>query len=286
MSRRIELMKKTGTIIAMASILFVITSCDSRKDIAKQLATDFANAVVAGDSATILRIYPDVAKADSLVKCFDLSKLDVTENETDKSLLVQLGENIDATIQEDNEGNMKIVNTHGVFAFPSGVMKFAHATGWVPDSLSDSQVVEQLKDEEFLYYVKDIFEAQFYEQFNISFVTDNRYKYGSDLSGGGDWTITIQNRTNYDVMGADYQIKVVSQIRKSLSRVLEGKDVYANSEAQITTFLDGSWYFYYNLYDVGPDPLFTIEWNKPLVETLCQYYTPTGNEYQNYQRSK
>ena len=111
-------------------------------------------------------------------------------------------------------------------------------------------------------------------------VDDNRYSYASDGTAGGEWTITILNNYETDIVGADYSIVLTSSINSKKKVVIEGKDIYkGTSEIFNSPFINLN--FYEGRYKYI-DPNVSVEFKLSPTELLNKYYQPTGNEYKQY----
>ena len=88
-------------------------------------ATDFATLVSHNQKDSLLAVWPDVAKADSLALTFNADSISVEETETTGTFKVKLGPNKELLVTRAEEGNMSVGETHGLFAWPEEKLLFA-----------------------------------------------------------------------------------------------------------------------------------------------------------------
>ncbi len=276
-------MKKTILSIVVSLSLVLFASCDKNKEI-KQFATDFAAAVQSGNKSEVTKMYPGAAAADSLNFAFDAEKAQIEELEGGGWKVV-LGEGKDViVVKNEDDGTLNIKESHGVFAVSKAQMDFATGTGLVKADMNDAKIAELLADTAFVSWVSAEFMKEFNKKFRIIKVYDNRYDYGSDGSGGGEWFVTVKNDGNFDVVGSDYNV----EINGFKTIILNGKDLFSGSEETFKTEYQSATFYMRNpeFFEGEITPKAKIKLNLTTAELLGKYYHPKGNEYEYYLKSK
>ena len=279
-------MKQSILSSAILLFLLLLVSCDKNKEI-KQFATDFAVAAKSRNKSEIAKMYPSAAVADSLNFTFDAEKAEIEEVEG-KGWKLTLGDNQFVIIERtEPNGSLSIKESHGVFAFSKAQKEFGLKTGLLKADMSDATIAEQLSDTAFISFVSKNFLKTFNEKFRIKKVYDNRSDYASDMTGGGEWFVTIGNDLDIDVAGSDYQVVISSPVRRGEKEILDGKDVYAGSKETLkSSHLDDSFYVDYSEYIDSKDPKIKLEFILSDIDILNKYFVPKGDEYSNYLKQK
>lgn len=281
--------KTKGSLMLLALYAVVATSCSDIKKEVKTFATEFAQNVNSKKMDAVQEIYPDAAKIDSFALDFNPDSIVVTETETPNVFRVSFSSNKNMLVQRADDGKLTVKESHGLYAISPKEMDFALKTGWVKQDMPDVQLATQMADTAFVSYISSDFIKSFKKKFHISKFSDSRHDYASDLTGGGEWTITVKNDCDIDIAGIDYNVELVSPISKKKNVIFEGKDIFSGVEAVFKSeFLDSDFYILYD--SEGP-----LDWREPTakinillsdVELLSKYFHPDGNEYENYLKNK
>lgn len=278
-------MKKIKNLVPIILALMLFSACSKNADV-KQLLTDLSTAIANNDKATIEKMYPDAAKADSLSLTFDAEKAQIEELK-DGGFKVVLDKGKDITITKNEaDGSLTVKESHGIFFVSDAEKNFALKTGLIKQDMNDATIAEQLADSTFITYVSDDFMNTFRKNLRITKVWDNRYEYASDYTGGGEWFITVKNDCDFDIAGSDYKVIVASTSPSRKVVTLDGKDLFSGSQETFKTgFLNPE--FSSNPYEViSYDPKIRLEIKLSPAELLGKYYNPKGDEYENYLKTK
>lgn len=258
---------------------FMLCACDKNKEV-KLFMTDFSVAVASKDKATIEKMYPDAAKADSLVLAFDAEKAEY-ETLDDGSIKVILGDGKDIVlVKNDGDGSLKVKASHGIFAYPSGRLEMAKKTGQWKEGLNDIQQAERMADTLFVKYLIDKKDADLKNKIKV---TQSKCT-GFDMDKlQGICSVVVSNQSERQIEGDEYVITAklydttLWDKEYRGSRSLTGKPIPANGKASYTF-----------RYDVGAnptDPECTISIN-PKIDNIMDGFQPTGKEYEEYLSQK
>lgn len=277
-------MKKFYFVFPVMTLLLLV-SCTQRK--IKHFAEEFATAVANNDTVSIAKMYPDALRADSLSAALDAGKTKV-EKQEDGSYRVILGEGRDLVItKNEDDGAFSVKESHGVFAFPKSHVDFAIKTGLVKPDMNDATIATQLSDNEFIKWISRECMFAFEKKFHAIKITDNCGDYATDRSEGGELFITLKNDFDFDIAGRDYKLSVSASYRGNKQFILEGVDIYSGSEATIKSdHLAPDFFRYDDEYVISYEPEAWVEMDYSSIEILNKYYTPKGDEYENYLKTK
>ena len=140
--------------------------------------------------------YPDIAKADSIIPV-----------QTDTIMVVEsapgqydmtLAEGITLKVSRSEDGQISVTESKGLFAFPADKVDLAKKTGIWDGNLSDVQLNERIKDEEFFKWLKKV----------KSIKSSDIIALGR-TEGDGYWTRGFKyvvNKTDQPIKGSDYQV--------------------------------------------------------------------------------
>lgn len=278
-------MKRISIFISMAALLF-LTGCNKNAKV-KSFMTELAAAVSSNDKATIAKMYPDAVKADSLSLVFDAEKAQIEEIEGGGwNIALGEGRNL-ILVKNKSDGALSVKESHGIFSFTKSLMDFALKTGLVKKGMNDATIATQLSDTAFVSWVSAAFMKSFNKNFRISKVTDDCGNYASDLTGGGEWFITVKNDCDFDFAGSDYKVIVASTTPSKEVITLDGKDLFSGAEETLRTgYLKPE--FSSRITDIMDfcDPNISLKINMSTAELLGKYYNPKGDEYENYLKTK
>lgn len=274
------------TFIMMAIIMLMMASCDKYGD-AKQLLADLATAVNNGDKATIQKIYPDAQLADSLAIAFDAKK--ATFEDLDNGYKVTLSNGVELILTKNNDnGTISVKESHGMFVVPKATLEFARKTGLITNNMNDATIAKQLADTAFVDYVSAEFMKDFKKNFRIlrdelcEILINSQYVYAHQ--------VVVKNDCDSDVAGSDYQIVVASTNHRNRSVTIPGEDCFAGSEVELVAINNLEKVFPIEFESVPfyiEDNVKTyIKFTITELELLGKYFTPKGDEYENYLKTK
>lgn len=188
-----------GLLIAGTVMLF---SCvDKAQEQVKEFASDFATKVSNNQKDSLMKVWPDVVKADSLALSFNPDSIVVEETETSGKFKVYLGQGADIMVNKAEDGGFIVTDTRGLFARDAKLMELAKATGWVTDKMTDVQMTECLSDTMFVSFLAQ--KAKEYLGNNIVVKGwDCTWSFGLE-----DLFVIVENKTDVDVSANDYSIE-------------------------------------------------------------------------------
>lgn len=265
------------------SLIFLITACggDKQQKVHSFVET-FAGYVNAGQLDSIKVMYPE-ANFDSIVP---LSTDSVKINETDGITRVDFGSGKWIEIQEGEDGNITIVNSKGIAAFPEDKMQLAVNTGMLNLEDTDVRTQELLNDTEYFAWLEKNFDHGDY----VIQIKPGKYKNIWKPNWGegskGSITVTLTNLSDAPISGSDYFITYktnesngyTDDSRRNYTKNNKRKGIDLNPKESGTINLS-EWetYKFYN---------FEIKPAEGKEQVLKYQFKPTGKEYQEYLDSK
>lgn len=247
-------------------------------DSVKIFAVDVATKVSKGQKDSVVMVYADAAKADSLVLNIVPDSVKVTEIDS-VTFSADLGGGKTIGIKKDAQGKLAVTESKGLFAYPEKDLDFAKKTGMWADSLTDAQFAERMATkEEFRNYLIQSIKIEnplvltkktpyVHEGFcNADFYVKNKY--------------VVTNKSNKPVSGKDYKMAL--------------RWYYAQSDSRSTEYRPGK--------DIAPGGTATFEWtgdfyiilenvslkynNTNKAQQFEENFQPKGDEYQKFLASK
>lgn len=276
-------MKKGLLLIALIAVAAVCSSCGggmSEADQVKEFATGFATKVSQNQVDSIRALYADAAKIDSFAVVFVPDSVSVAETETPGTYKVSLG-TADFTVKRAEDGTMSVTGSHGLAAYPADALDFAKKTGQWKDGLSDAEQAIRMADKDFRPYVV----ASFPKAFAKMLMVKGKLRVVKWLNGPDMAVVTmganVVSTCDKPIDGSDYEVVFKGQwmndfvITPTTERE-PGKHIAPRGSVLITTEVleyDVLQRAYVNI-KISNDALFN------------KYFTPTGNEYDEYLKSK
>lgn len=271
-------MKKSVLFFSIAIGCMLITSCSSKTSPEEQVrdyGKYFIEKISENQLDSLKATYPDIVKADSIVPVQSDTIIVV---ETSPGLFdVALAEGINLKLNHSEDGNISVVESRGLFAFPEGKIEIAKKTGLWNDSLTDASLAERMKDEDFFKYIESKQDKGSSKIITFSKLHVTRMpQYGMD-SGSGTFTLT--NHSNVPIKGSEYSIssKIYNERYGWWSGSEKGVDLPANGTAKLKVTFDGHTLAY---------DLKGVKWKIPESELMAKFTPFTGKEYQEYLDSK
>lgn len=276
-------MKKELLLIALIAVAAVCTSCGggmSEADQVKEFATGFATKVSQNQVDSIRALYADAAKIDSFAVAFVPDSVSVAETETPGTYKVSLG-TADFIVKRADDGTMSVSGSHGLAAYPADALDFAKKTGQWKDGLSDAEQAVRMADKDFRLYVV----ASFPKTFAQMLMVKGKLRVVKGLNGPavmavGTMGANVVSTCDKPIDGKDYEVVFKGQyidFAITPTTVREpGKNIAPKGSVLITTeFMErlDLQSAYVNI-KISNDALFN------------KYFTPTGNEYDEYLKSK
>ena len=243
----------------------------------RKFGSYFVEKISAGQLDSIKDFYPEISIADSIVqlKSDTIKVLEIAPGQYD----VTLAEGVNLKINRSEEGKITVSESKGLFAYPADKMGIAKKTGMWEDNLTDAQLNERLKDEDFFKFIKKSKTVNDKKIISVGQVQPNDKNIES--CGFCDGHLIITNQTDVFISGDDYELvnKVGYQGQATdyddgyseFGSHEKGKDLEPYGKARY----EAEWGFrVYNNY--------RIKW-KLTKEQLQEKFAPfTGNEYREY----
>lgn len=261
------------------SLMIIMVACgENKKEKIKSFADTFAGYVNAGQLDSIKAVYPSV-NFDSVAH---VSTDSVKICDTNGITRVDFGGGKWIELEIGDSGNITVVNSKGIAAFPERTYQLGIMTGMINDSISDIKTQERINDSTYFDWLKNKAQQEFQQGLSITVVNKTGRMLGEGLFEKTQ-ILTIKNNTDHDILGKDYEISYNgignndSEIGGTykISKGMPGVDVKAGQTT--TTKLSSG-----GLSMKNPVAIITI----PIEEYIIGNYKPTGNEYQEYLNSK
>lgn len=267
-------MKSFASPFLLASSIFLgglVISCGEQKkttpeEEVRDYGKYFVEKLAANQLDSLTASYPDIAKADSIlpVQSDTIMLVEVAPGQYDMTL----AEGITLKVNRSDDGNISVTESKGLFAFPADKVDTAKKTGMWDNNLSDVQLNERMKDEEFFKWLNKK------RVINPSRILSIKFpKTSEDRAGFMEMDyLVINNLTDVPVSGKDYYLEDSWSYKGEGGKSKDkGKDIAPHGSVSYK-------------YDFGFLMLhdFKIKWNlnpKQLQEKFASY---TGKEYQEY----
>lgn len=280
-------MKSIPSLLLLTSTLFIgvlLTSCNERKklspeDEVRNYGKYFVEKLNANQLDSLKASYPDIAKADSIVT-FQSDTIMVVETALGQ-YDVTLTEGITLKANRSEGVNITVSESKGLFAFPADKVDIARKTGMWDDKLSDAQLNERMKNEEFFNYIQDQTKKK----------TSNLIKVGKfietpaevwDPSNDGIGYQTLTNLTHVPIKGSEYTMvkeRYSGGAGGDPSEWIEntkGQDLDAKSTIKVKSW-QGMHF---------GSIIISIKWNLTPEQLQEKFASFTGKEYHEYLNSK
>ena len=275
-------MKKLATILMLFVVIGMIVSCEKKatpEEEVRNYGEYFVEKVNANQLDSLKSSYPAIAKADSIVsvKSDTIMVMESTPGQYDMTL----AEGITLKVSRSDDGSISVTESKGLFAFPADKVDIAKKTGMWDDNLSDAQLNERMKDEEFFKYIQDQNKKKTSNIIKIGKFIETPAEVWDPSNDGIGYQILI-NQTNTPISGSEYTIikeRYAGGAGADPSEWIEsskGQDLDANSTIRIKSW-QGMHF---------GSIITSIKWNLTPQELQEKFASFTGNEYQEYLDSK
>ena len=260
--------------IIYASALLVsltIASCGSDVEQVKTFAIDVANKVSKNHNDSVVMLYPEAAKADSLALSFIADSVVVAPADSADMYVVDFGGGKEMTV-EVKDDSMVVVGSKGLFAYAPDDFDFAKKTGMWVDSLSDVENADRIaQKDEFRKYLMASFKAPKVLSVVQGRGSNNGGMFAMDFYGTVRYI--VKNNSDKPIKGKDYRFTYRREDRGFPSRPsMAGRDLAPGAS---TT------------YSIGCG-MWTIVSGASVVYTATkeqqfdQYFEPQGGEFDQY----
>lgn len=253
-------------------------------DSVKVFAVDVATKVSKGQKDSVVMVYADAAKADSLVLSIVPDSVKVIEIDS-VTFSADLGGGKTIGIKKDAQGKLAVTESKGLFAYPEKDLDFAKKTGMWADSLTDAQFAERMATkEEFRKYLISTFTAPT----PLTITSKTSTERGEPLTWDYVKTLkyTVKNTSNQPISGDEYSFMIkgynvpanpmFADLTNPWNESLKGKSLAPNESHTFTHEI--SW------YDEVESAKIVYSLNK--TQQFEKYFEPKGDEYQKFLNSK
>ena len=283
-------MKKIKSVsIAMSAL--VLASCggagstedvkENALDSAKVFAVDVATKVSKGQKDSLVALFPDVAKADSISLTFVADSINVVEVDS-VNYLAKFDGGKEFSIAKDAQGKFAVTESKGLFVYPEKDLDFAKKTGMWVDSLTDVQFAERMATmSEFRKYLIGTFIPP-----KPLVIKKGKYKTNVGMCAQ-EWLTEIQyivtNNSDKAISGQDYNV-VAKYADYSFGgdfykKTEKGKDI-APRGSVVFEFAHG---YYYIIEKVN---VVYTKANANKAQLFEENFQPKGNEYEQFLKTK
>ena len=208
-------MKKIYYVFLFASAV-LFASCTEYK--VKKMSKQLVVALNENDSTTIADIYPNSRIAKAFADNLEYDSLSVEE--IADTMIVHINNGKAFYVAKNDDGDLKVVDSRGVFVFSERMLDIGEQTGWVSPTMSDMEKAEQFADSVFVHYLADKTHRDILSSFvELNVLLDFSYKeYDNKLR----WNILVRN-SSYSLLGSDYNFIV--DVTPALSITVPGIDL-------------------------------------------------------------
>lgn len=271
-------MKKTKLIMAasFAGALLCACSGSDKDNAAADFAADFARKAQTGKIDSLKMIYPDIAAADSIAFTFNPDSISIVDTGKDSIYDVSYGNGVTAKIKMRGDGGGTVLETRGLFAYPSDKEAFARATGAVKLELADAEKAARMSVVDLL---GDFVYDKYSERQKGAIAMGKRVvtKESMFMMDEGRGYYTLTNTTDKPIKAGDYTITwedvyIGPMGDRTRYRTEKGRDIPANSAIRMNFSFSGH----------GGSLLVRVNMKQQSKEEFMASYKPDGSEYDSY----
>ena len=279
---------KKQLLMFVAGILLVACSGNKELETVKQFANDFATKVSNNLVDSIRAMYPDAALCDSFALSFSVDAVDVQETETPGTYKITLGNDVNFMVCHNEDGELNVSDSHGLFAYPTEVMAWAKVMGIWEKDLSDSQLAERLCDNGFKEYLaekvlSDLKQSIEAKDIEYTWIQDFGYTVLDKIF------VVLKNNSDYNLNKEEYSIKGEYWDGSRQSITINTEDIKAHENRRLRILLQ-------EYPDIEKSSVTSGQYKATLnsevilniteEDAIKRFYKPTGNEYKEYINNK
>ena len=253
-------------------------------DSVKVFAVDVATKVSKGQKDSLVALYPDVAKADSIALSFVADSINVVEVDS-VNYLAKFNDGKQFSITKDAQGKFAVTESKGLFAYPEKDLDFAKKTGMWADSLTDAQFAERMATkEEFLKYLKNSFVSP-----NPLVIKRGSIKshYSGDNANYENYAIEnyiVTNTSQMPISANEYNVVFTYTDPRTEGTEFGG---YENQTKKGQNIAPGASVTYKMTTDpYGQIRRYKIVYTTNRTKSFEKHFQPKGDEYQKFLASK
>lgn len=262
-----------------AAILLLFTGCGAQDSHVKEFVSQLLTALNNGDNAAIAKMYPGAADVNAFASGFNLDSVQIENDNMTGGYKVLLGNGNWFSVTGDDKESLKIVDSHGLFAYPKEQMTFAQETGWITANMNDQEMRKAFADTTFYDYLYD----KTVEQLKKNVVAKVNYDK-SDIQCATEVQSTIvaqvTNNGSRAISGEDYNLSMWSDMYDP--KTVKGKDVSPKETVYLSARFPAEGMMRQIYYAA-------LKWNisgQSKREVVTKYYEIQGGEYTDFVKTK
>ncbi|MCM1292056.1 MAG: hypothetical protein NC111_04440 [Bacteroides sp.] len=276
------------SILATACVAtLAVASCSSHDDAALALGQKVAGYVQNNAVDSLKAVYP-TADFDSLAFVLQIDTYDVKldNTKTGDTIRVNLGDRAWIDVLPDQSGELKVVASKGLAAYPDYLATLATESGLIDENTPDLEKSRLMADKEYFAYLDTLGANSYTEFITFSFNPD---KKSWKTNAAGEMTELIQsvkvtNNSHLTLAPEDYVIEYAMKTfgsadpeKFNFTGTLGGVALEPGQTAEVTIEEKG----YVELAAVKFSPKISL--NKYMAG---HGFKPKGNEYEQYKAGK
>jgi len=183
------------------------------KQEALQFVEQFAKAIEADDRQTVCQLYPNAEKAEAFAISFNKDSIVVSHQNGNDTIDVKLSYKQSLRIVKDDNKQMRIVSSKGLFSFPADQIDFAMKTGWINATLDDAECAERLNEKDFVSWIEKKAIAAMRSKVKV---VKSSVKRGENVGSWGgqsadvyNYEVVLENMNNCDIAADAYIVGIV-----------------------------------------------------------------------------
>ena len=248
-------------------------------DSVKVFAVNMATKVSKNQKDSVMMVYADAAKADSLALSFVTDSVKVAEIDS-VTFSADFGGGKTISIKKDAQGKLTITESKGLFAYPENDLDFAKKTGMWTDSLTDAQFAERFATkEEFRKYLISTFDS--YSPLVVKRGGTDSYEAvpGTNLIVSTQKFI-VTNRSDKPISGSEYNVRLTwfDNMSGDCQETKKGRDLAPNASTTYEVEYSG-------IGGMGAENCKVI-YTTSKEQQFEKNFQPKGDEYQKFLNSK
>lgn len=253
-----------------------VENAPTPEDEVRDYAKFFVEKISLNQLDSLKASYPDIMDADSIVAL--QSDTIMVEETSPGQFSVALTPEATIKVSRSEDGSISVVESHGLFAFPEGKMNVAKNTGMWSDEMTDVQLNERMKDDEFFDLMKAKSQITPKDVISIGKLVITKEWDGVEMHCGTGYYL-LTNKTDFPIKGSDYSIVMLTQniyTGSSYKHDEPGKDIEPGGAVKVDVILRPK----------GDNSVKDIKFTLSDEELAARFAPLTGNEYQEYLDSK
>ena len=252
-------------------------SKEKQLDSVRMFVVDVATKVSKNQKDSVVMLYSDAAKADSLALTFVADSVKVEEIDS-VTFSADFGKGKSLCIKKDAQGKLTVAQSKGLFIYPEKDLDFAKKTGMWTDSLTDVQFAERMATmNEFRKFLKKTFVAPKPLVIKKGKYTDNSDSFTCAADFIRKQQLIVTNTSNHKASGHDYKLEITYKNPDGvISESMSGRDLAPGA----STIYDATSDLYHKVSS------YRIKYTNNNSLSFEKNFTPKGDEYQKYLNSK